>query len=178
MPRSALRCAYTDCNRTTDDRRAFRRIRVLSPDQLTSFSPWLKSSHDGVVCDYHYTLLRRQLVQEQQQKAAAEEDARSRLESLVAAAVTDSSSSVESTPPVSVSPLLCPDAVTVTVTIAEPTRSASLPTASFPSQPPFFAPGCAIFADPPPHLCFVPAFEDADARTAHADRLSPARCRA
>ena len=122
-----LTCAYIDCKRRSDQR-SFGQTRRLTTDQLSSYSTWLKSPNDGVVCDYHYTLLRRQLVQEQQQKAAAEEDARSRLESLVAAAVTNSSSSVESTPPVS--PLLCPDAVTVTVTIAEPTRSASLPTAS------------------------------------------------
>ncbi len=61
MPRSsALRCAYVGCQNRTD-RSTFGRIRTLSPDQLSSFSSWLKSPNDGVVCDYHYTLLRRLL---------------------------------------------------------------------------------------------------------------------
>jgi hypothetical protein len=61
MPREfTKRCAYVDCNKTTD-KRSFGRIRPLSPDQLSLFSSWLKTPNDGVVCDYHYTLLRRLL---------------------------------------------------------------------------------------------------------------------
>jgi hypothetical protein len=51
-----LRCAYTDCKRTTD-KRSFGRLRTLTDDQLSSYSTWLKTPHDGVMCDYHYTRL-------------------------------------------------------------------------------------------------------------------------
>ena len=132
MPRpSSQRCAHVDCQQRTD-RKYFRRIYVLTSDQLTSFSPWLKTPHDGVVCGLHYTLLRRLLEaqQREQQQASAEADARNRLESLMAAVIADSSSSLDSP---SLSPSLPPSLPlappTVTVTIAVPTRSSSLPAA-------------------------------------------------
>ena len=116
MPRSsALRCAYVGCQNRTD-RSNFGRIRALTPDQLSLFSSWLKSSHDGVVCDYHYTLLRRLLKRQQQPAVDTGMD-----ELLAAAAaMADTSSPAQqsdSGPPV------LPHSPTVTVTI----RSQSLP---------------------------------------------------
>ena len=103
MPRStALRCAYVGCQNRTD-RSDFGRIRTLSPDQLSSFSSWLKSPSDGVVCNYHHTLLLRQL--ERQQKTAAG----IRMDELLtaAAAVANTSSSTSrQTPPLLSSPVL------------------------------------------------------------------------
>jgi hypothetical protein len=64
MPGHGRQCAYSECNRTTD-RRSFGRTRTLTHGQLSSYSTWLKSSHDGVVCDYHHTTLRRQVEQSQ-----------------------------------------------------------------------------------------------------------------
>jgi hypothetical protein len=57
MPRNALRCAYSDCKKTTDDKRAFGQIHRLNDDQRSSYSAWLKQQHDGVVCHCHNTAL-------------------------------------------------------------------------------------------------------------------------
>ena len=116
MPRNALRCAYTDCRKTTDDKRAFGQPRVLTRDQLSSYSTWLRSQHDGVVCNCHYLALRRQLDKQQQAQSVA------RMAQLLAApAIVDStasesmaSSSSPSMPPVLLSPI-------------QPARSLSLP---------------------------------------------------
>ena len=115
MPReSTKRCAYIDCNKTTD-KSSFGRIRPLSPAQLSSFSPWLKSPHDGVVCDYHYMLLRRLLKTQQQAVVGTGVD-----ELLAAAAaMADTYSSTE--PSDSTLPVLPSSTVNVTI------RSQSLP---------------------------------------------------
>jgi hypothetical protein len=111
MPGHGKRCAYSDCRKTTDDKRAFGQPRALSGDQLSSYFTWLKSSHDGVVCDRHYVALRRQLVRQQQERSVA------RMAQLLAApAVVDSA--------VLVSPI-------------QPARSSSLPVAlALPALPP------------------------------------------
>ena len=111
---------YKDCRRTTDDKRSFGQPRRLTPDQLSSYSTWLKSPNDGVVCNYHYTMLQRRQRQLEQQHTAASGE---RMDELLAAAaaMTVTSSSAEPSdstpgPPVLPSP-------TVSVTI----RSQSLP---------------------------------------------------
>ena len=133
MPRSIpLRCAYVDCQRRSN-RSSFGQSHTLTADQLSSYSTWLKSPNDGVVCDYHYTLLRRQLVK-QLEAAAAESTARMDELLSAAAAMADSPSPPEpsdSTPSILPSP-------TVTVTI----RSQSLP----PPPPPL----SLSTASPPP----------------------------
>ena len=105
-----------DCSRRTDQR-AFGRIRALTPDQLSLYATWLKSPNDGVVCDYHYTLMRRQLKQLQQQTAPSGAGMDELL--AAAAAMADISSLTEP----SDSPLPVLPSPTVTVTI----RSLSLP---------------------------------------------------
>ena len=138
MPRSssALRCAYVECQNRTD-RRSFGQARRLTPDQLSSFSSWLKSPHDGVLCDYHYSLLRRLLSLKKQQQAVVSTG----LDELLtaAAAVANTSSSTE--PSDSTSPVLPSPAVTVTI------RSQSLPPRSPPPPPPAPPP-----PPPPPSL--------------------------
>ena len=120
MPGHGRQCAYIGCKKTTD-KRAFGRIRPLSPAQLSSFSPWLKSPHDGVVCDYHYMLLRRLLKTQQQAVVGTGVD-----ELLAAAAaMADTYSSTE--PLDSTLPVLPSSTVNVTI------RSQSLPPPS-PSQ--------------------------------------------
>ena len=95
MPReSTLRCAYADCKKTTD-KSSFGPPRQLSVDQLASYSAWLRSPHDGVVCNCHYTMLRRLLDKQLQTQSAA------RMEELLAApevVETQSSTSIESSP--------------------------------------------------------------------------------
>jgi hypothetical protein len=55
MPRASTnRCAYIACNKTSD-KRSFGQSRKLTADQLSSYSAWLRSPNEGVVCDYHYT---------------------------------------------------------------------------------------------------------------------------
>jgi hypothetical protein len=127
MPRSktVLHCAYVDCKARTDQR-SFGQPRNLTADQLTSYSIWLKPSHDEVICNYHHTLLRRLL--EKQQQAAAEAEARRRMESLMAAAAMADSSPTSAESSLSVSPVLPPS--TVLVTISETSRSSSVPAAS------------------------------------------------
>ena len=106
-----LTCAYIDCKRRSDQR-SFGQSHTLTADQLSSYSTWLKSPNDGEVCDYHYTLLRRQLVR--QLKAAATEST-ARMDELLsaAAAMADTSSSAE--PSDSDSPVLPSPTVTVTI---------------------------------------------------------------
>ena len=109
MPReSTKRCAYIDCNKTTD-KSSFGRIRSLSPAQLSLYPTWLKSPNDGLVCDYHYTLLRRRLKTKQHAVVGTGVD-----ELLAAAAaMADTSSSAE--PSDSDSPVLPSPTVTVTI---------------------------------------------------------------
>ena len=113
MPRAntVLTCAYIDCKRRSDQR-SFGQSHTLTADQLSSYSTWLKSPNDGVVCDHHYTLLRRQLVR--QLKAAAAEST-ARMDELLsaAAAMADTSSSAE--PSDSDSPVLPSHTVTVAI---------------------------------------------------------------
>ena len=96
MPRdSTQRCAYIDCRKTAD-KSAFGPPRHLSGDQLTSYSPWLRAAHDGVVCNSHYTMLRRLVARQQQAQSVA------RMEELLAAPrIIESSSSVASASPLS-----------------------------------------------------------------------------
>jgi hypothetical protein len=115
MPRSVpRRCAYVDCQKRSN-RRSFGQSRTLTPDQLLSHFSSLKYPNDGVVCNYHYTLLQRQL--DQRQRA----DVSTGLDELLAAAaaMADTSSSAE--PSDSPPPVLPGPAVTVTI------RSQSLP---------------------------------------------------
>ena len=116
MPRANtfLTCAYESCKRRTDDKRAFGHVNTLTDHQQLVYSAWLKSQHDRVVCNCHYTSLRRQLAKEQQTQSAA------RMALLLAAvpapAVVDSA--------VLVSPI-------------QPARSLSLPVAlALPALPP------------------------------------------
>jgi hypothetical protein len=86
---STKRCAYIDCKKTTD-KHAFGKVRQLNDDQLLSYSTWLRSSHDGVVCNCHYTMLQRVLAKEMQAQSVA------RMQELLAApAVVESSASME-----------------------------------------------------------------------------------
>jgi hypothetical protein len=55
---STKRCAYIDCKKTTD-KRSFGVVRQLKDDESTLYSTLLRSQHDGVVCNCHYTSLRR-----------------------------------------------------------------------------------------------------------------------
>ena len=73
MPRANtfLTCAYESCKRRTDDKRAFGHVNTLTDHQQLVYSAWLKSQHDRVVCNCHYTSLRRQLAKEQQTQSAA-----------------------------------------------------------------------------------------------------------
>ena len=131
---SFQRCAYAGCNKTTD-KRSFGRIRALFPAQLTSYSSWLKPLHDGVLCDYHYTLLRRLLkTQLQQQEVVG--TGMDEL-SAAAAAMSDTSSSTE--PSDSTSPVLPSPTVTVTIrsqSLPPPSHPPSLSTASPPGAAP------------------------------------------
>ena len=131
---STKRCAYIDCKKTTD-KRSFGVVRRLKDDELSLYSRWLTSPHDGVVCNCHYTMLRRELSKQQQGIAVA------RMEELLAApAVVESSLSQElssSTPPFLFSPINVSRSsslpVSVTVTLPPPSppqslrRSASVP---------------------------------------------------
>jgi hypothetical protein len=84
MPGHGKQCAYVDCKRTTD-KRAFGHINTLTAEHQLLYSTWLKSQHDGVVCNSHYTALRRQLAKQQQERSVA------RMAQLLAApAVVDS----------------------------------------------------------------------------------------
>ena len=73
MPRANtfLTCAYESCKRRTDDKRAFGHVNTLTDHQQLVYSACLKSQHDRVVCNCHYTSLRRQLAKEQQTQSAA-----------------------------------------------------------------------------------------------------------
>jgi hypothetical protein len=106
-----LRCAYSDCRKTTDDKRAFGHVNTLTAEHRLVYSTWLKSQHDGVVCNCHYIALRRQLAKLQQARSVV------RMAQLLAApAVVDSA--------VLVSPI-------------QPARSSSLPVAlALPALPP------------------------------------------
>ena len=82
---STLQCAYVDatgkqCKKTTD-KRAFGHVNRLSPSQLSSYSSWLKPQHDGVVCNCHYTLLRRLLTKQ----SLAQEESSARMDALLSA---------------------------------------------------------------------------------------------
>ena len=63
MPGHGTQCAYVDCKRTTD-KRAFGHVNTLTAEHQLVYSTWLKSSHDGVVCNSHYIALRRQLTKQ------------------------------------------------------------------------------------------------------------------
>jgi hypothetical protein len=94
MPGHGKRCAYVDCEKTTD-KRSFGHIHRLSDHHCSSYSPWLQLQHDGVVCNCHYTMLRRLL--DKQLQAQAQSAAR--MEELLAApevVETQSSASIES----------------------------------------------------------------------------------
>jgi hypothetical protein len=87
-----LRCAYIDCKKTTD-KRSFGVVRQLKDDDETLHSTWLKSQHDEVVCNCHYTSLRRQLAKQQQAEGVG------LMEALLAApAVVESSAPVLPSP--------------------------------------------------------------------------------
>jgi hypothetical protein len=120
MPRNALRCAYSDCRKTTDNKRAFGHVNILTGEHRLLYSTWLKSQHDGVVCNCHYTALRRHLAKQQQERSVV------RMAQLLAApAVVDSTSSVESS-----SPALMPPVLFSPIQVA---RSSSLPVTVPPS---------------------------------------------
>jgi len=85
MPGHGKRCAYSACRKTTDDKRVFGHVNILTDEHQLMYSTWLKSQHDGVVCNCHYTSLRRQLAKQQQARSVA------RMAQLLAApAVVDS----------------------------------------------------------------------------------------
>jgi hypothetical protein len=112
-----LRCAYANCKKTTDDKGAFGPPRHLSGDQLTLYSPWLRAAHDGVVCNCHYTMLRRLVAKQQQARSVA------RMEELLAAPhIIESSSSMASA-----------SRLSSDIQIA---RSSSLPVLASPQPPP------------------------------------------
>ena len=103
-------CAYSGCKKTTD-KRSFGHVNRLSPSQLSSYSSWLKPQHDGVLCNCHYTLLRRLLAKQ----GNAQEDSAARMEALLSApGIVDSLASSPSSPStpfvitVSVPPLTTP----------------------------------------------------------------------
>ena len=130
---SAQRCAYIDCKKTTD-KRSFGHSHALSDAQLSLYSPWLKPEHDGVVCNCHYTLLRRLLAK---QSLALEESA-ARMEALLSApAIVDSLASSPSLPSPSSTVIVSIPPLT---TLIQAQRSSSLPevptTSSAPSTPP------------------------------------------
>jgi hypothetical protein len=88
---SFLHCGYADCRKTTDDKQAFGHIHHLDDQHRASYSIWLKPQHDGVVCNRHYTMLRRQVARQQQAQSVA------RMEELLAAPlIIESSSSAAS----------------------------------------------------------------------------------
>jgi len=84
---STKSCAYIDCKKTTDNKRAFGHINRLK-DDLSLYATWLKPQHDGVVCNCHYTTLRRLLDKQIQAQSVA------RMQQLLAAPeVVESSAS-------------------------------------------------------------------------------------
>ena len=88
---TVLHCAYIDCRKSSDNKRAFGHVNILTGAHQVMYSTWLKSQHDGVVCNCHYTSLRRQLAKQQQARSVA------RMAQLLAApAFVESTSSVES----------------------------------------------------------------------------------
>jgi hypothetical protein len=90
MSKRVLRCAYIVCKKTTD-KHSFGHTHQLDDHHCASYSAWLKLEHDGVVCNSHYTMLRR-LVARQQQAQSIE-----RMEELLAAPhIIESSSSMAS----------------------------------------------------------------------------------
>ena len=96
MPGHGTQCAYVDCKRTTD-KRAFGHVNTLTAEHQLVYSTWLKSSHDGVVCNSHYIALRRQLTKQQQAQSVA------RMAQLLAApAIVDSISSPVLSSPIQV----------------------------------------------------------------------------
>ena len=134
MPRDSTRsCAYMSCKKTTD-KRGFGQPRTLSHAQLSSYSSWLKPQHDGVLCNCHYTMLRRLLATQ----SLAQDESAARMEALLSApGIVDSLASSPSSPSalsaiiVSFPPLTTP---------IQAQRSSSLPevptTSSAPSTPP------------------------------------------
>ena len=86
-----LRCAYAACKKTTADKQTFGHRHQLDGHHCELYSAWLKPQHDGVVCNSHYTMLRRLVARQQQAQSVA------RMEELLAAPLLiESSSSVTS----------------------------------------------------------------------------------
>ena len=124
MPGHGTQCAYVDCKRTTD-KRAFGHVNTLTAEHQLVYSTWLKSSHDGVVCNSHYIALRRQLTKQQQAQSVA------RMAQLLAApAIVDSISSPVLSSPIQVarsSSLPAPVSHSVLPPPAALARSTSMP---------------------------------------------------
>ena len=120
-----LRCAYIDCRKTSDNKRSFGQPRALAGDLLSSYSIWLKSPHDGVVCNCHYLALRRQLAKQQRAQSVA------RMAQLLAApAIVDSISAPVLSSPIQVarsSSLPAPISHSVLPPPAALARSTSMP---------------------------------------------------
>ena len=52
---TVLHCAYINCRKSSDNKRAFGHVNILTDEHQLVYSPWLKSQHDGVVCDCRYS---------------------------------------------------------------------------------------------------------------------------